>query len=470
MSQQSPTMLQPVRIPLAIVPENRGPTTAKDSKLINCYIETDKEKNLWIYKRPGFVEYSSVTAGVGLGCFNWRGHIYSIVDSTIYKDTLALTPALSSTGASYSFSMILGASPKMVYGDGTYAYATDGTVRGTALNTYANFLTPFLPGIVYLNGASYFFTHGSFVFGSAPNDITTWDPLDAVKSQIEPDFGVALDKQIVYVIAFNQWSTEVFYDAGNAIGSPLGNVQGSKVGFGCAAGMSVQRIEDKLIWMSATRSGTFQIAKMEFLLAKIISTAPVNRLLRGVNVGDNNPPLVYSWQLKLNEHTFYVLTLKDKNLTLVYDLLEDTWCQWTDTDGNYLPFTSSTYIGSGVNLVQHESNGKIYSISDEYTNDDGDMITVDIITPNWDAGMRKNKTLDMLDIIADQQEGSVLQVRNSDDDYQTWTNFEQRSLTDERVYLDNCGTFRKRAYHLRHQSDTAFRIMALEATFDIGVL
>lgn len=467
---QAPTMTQPQRLPLAIVPENRGPTTAKDSKLVNCYIETDKEKNLWLFKRPGFTEYSSVSAGVGLGCFNWNGDVYTIVDSTIYKNSLALEFALLSTGSLYSFSSILGATPKMIYGDGLHGYASDGTARGKPLGTHPNFLTPFVPGIVYLNGASYFMTPESFIFGSAPNDVTVWDPLDVVKAQIEPDNGVALDKQIVYVIAFNEWSTEVFFDAGNAIGSPLGNVQGSKVGYGCASGYSVQRIEDKLLWLSATRSGTVQIAMLQFLLCRIVSTAPIDRLLEKVNVGTGNPPLVYSWQLKLNNHSFYVLTLKSLNLTLVYDLNEDSWCQWTDENGNYLPFTSSTYGPNGVNLVQHESNGKVYSISDTYTNDDGAPITVDIITPNWDAGFRKRKTLQTLDVITDQQPGCDLMIRSSDDDYQTWTDFRTVSLAKPRAFLQNCGTFVKRAYHLRHKADTAFRVQALEATFDVGIL
>lgn len=463
-------MVQPPRIPLAIVPENRGPTTAKDSKLVNCYIETDKQKNVWLFKRPGFVVYSSVTAGTGLGCFNWNGDVYSIIGTTLYKNTLPLTGTVTTAGSLFSWSSNLGATPQLIYGDGITAYGSDGTSVGTALNTYANFLSPFVPGIVYLNGASYFMTPASFIAGSAPNDVTTWDPLDVVKAQIEPDNGVALDKQIVYIIAFNEWSTEVFYDAGNAIGSPLGNVQGSKVGYGCASGNSVQRIEDRLLWLSATRSGTVQVAMLQFLLSRIVSTAPIDRLLEGLDIGSGNPPLVYSWQLKLNNHSFYVLTLKSLNLTLVYDINEDSWCQWTDQNGNYLPFTSSTYGPNGVNLVQHESNGKMYSLSDIYTNDAGSPITVDIITPNWDAGMRKRKTLIMLDVIADQQVGSTLQIRNSDDDYQSWTNFRTVSMAGKRIFLQNCGTFVKRAYHLRHQADTPFRAMALESTFDIGVL
>jgi len=86
-----------------------------------------------------------------------------------------------------------------------------------------------------------------------------------------------------------------------------------------------------------------------------------------------------------------------------------------------------------------------------------------------DVSDRIRLSLEGLDMIADQQPCNLM-IRCSDDDYQTWSNWRTVSLTQPRAFLQNCGTFAKRAYHLRHQADTTFRIMALESTFDIGTL
>jgi len=58
----------------------------------------------------------------------------------------------------------------------------------------------------------------------------------------------------------------------------------------------------------------------------------------------------------------------------------------------------------------------------------------------------------------------------SDDDYQTWSNFREVDLSKNRPMLTNCGTFRRRAYHFRHQSNTPLRIQAVELMIDLGTL
>jgi len=107
-----------------------------------------------------------------------------------------------------------------------------------------------------------------------------------------------------------------------------------------------------------------------------------------------------------------------------------------------------------------------------YTTDNGAMITCDIYTPSFDGGVRRKKTLTKLEIIADQVAGSMLQIRNNDDDYnaKAWTNFRTVDLSSKNPYLLNCGTFYKRALNLRHQSHTKMRLQAAEMQVDLGTL
>jgi hypothetical protein len=361
--------------------------------------------------------------------------------------------------------------------NGAQGYAYDDTAGLSAnLHSLASSYPQYtVKGWAYLNGASYVMQHffgtaitPAVIWGSAINSVTNstdWDPLNFITAQIEPDSGVCMAKQLVYVVALCQWSTEVFFDAGNATGSPLQSIPGSKSSYGCASQDSVQNIEDILIWMSTNRSASYQIVMMERLQTRIISTKAVERLLDNINIS-----LIYSWQLKLNGHRFYVITFVNSNLTLAYDLNENMWSQWTDTNGNYVPICASTYDANGNKVVQHATNGSLYYMDSQYGDDAGSQITAGIITPNFDAGTRRRKQMNMLEVIGDQQVGNYLTIQMSDDDYQTWSQPRRVDMSQERMFLINCGTFRRRAFWIQYNQFGPFRISAMETQFDIGTL
>lgn len=472
MSQtQYPSVAIPPRLPLVVETSNRGASTKFDARLVNCYLETDKQNNLYIYRRPGLADYQTVAADtIGRGTYFWRGVVYSIFADTLYADGVSVGTGLDDTNGVYYFSEILGTTPKLVLGNGkkTYAYDTGSGLSSDLHTIDANYPTETTKGFAYLNGATYVGTSDAKIHGSKVNSVDQpgdWDPLDVIEAQIEPDPGVATNKQLVYAIAFNSWSTEVFFDAGNPSGSPLSPVQGSKASYGCANQDSIQQIDDVLFWVSVNRTASLQVAKMAQLTLKIISTPPIDRLLNDVDYSE-----MYSWQLKIDGHSFYVITFKNSNLTLAYDIVEEEWHQWTDVNGNYFPIVSSTYDADGNRVLQHENNGKLYSASTTTYQDLDQPIQVDIYTPEFDANTRRRKQLNSLVIIADQIEGSILYARCSDNNYQSWSNFRRIDLSQRKPRLTNCGTFEKRAYNFRHRSPTFFRISAVEVQYDVGTL
>lgn len=574
---QIESMVLPPRLPLVVTTANRGRSFTKDSRLVNCFLETNKQGELWVYKRPGTV--TGVTlSGTGRGLNYWRGNVYSIFGNSLFRDGVVVGTLLDTTGGTYRFSAILGATPKMVFGNGkkTYTYGeivtkvtkittdpagpggtlpadeyfyvvtailpggetkksaevsieTTGAVstvtlewtsvsgatgyriyRGLAANTQTTFFdvgvvntftdvgaagtagTPpttgasvlsndlhsidvdfpaeVVKGIVYLDGFIFVMNVQGEIWGSSINSVDQpgdWSAVNFIAAQSEPDNGVYLAKQFVYVIAMGEWSTEVFFNAGNPTGSPLGRVDGSKLSFGCASAESVQEIDDRLFWISSTKSAAVQVSSLDQLNHSIISTDPIDRLLQSSNLSQAN---VSSTQLKIDGHSFYIITLRDINLTLAYDINEDEWQQWTDADSNYFKMMYYTYDATKRHLFQHESDGKIYYSSPAYKNDDGLLITVDIYAPIFDAQTKRRKTLTRMDFVGDQETGSILQVRASDDDFQTWNNFRRVDLSQPDPMLINEGTFTKRAYHFRHRANTPFRMQAVDVQYDIGTL
>lgn len=524
---EAQTVALPKRLPLVIRPENRDESSLKDAKLLNGYLEHDKDKDeYWIFKRPGLSQFATTIAGNGYGVYTWKGAIYRIQGGTIYKNDVALAGAvngsLNTGGGVYQFESCRGVTPRLLFGNGQAAYYTDGTTvtqmtstdtitagafligntytiavvgttdftligasantpgvvfvatgpgTGTGTATCASqFPIPAVKGWGYLDGSIYAMNADGAIFGTATtlNDPTNWtDPLNKIFKQIEPDGGVVLAKQLVYIIAIGEWETEVFYDAANASGSPLSPVQGAKINYGSINQDSLQEMDGNLYWLAVNRSSAIQALMLENLKPTIISTKPVERLL-----GEADASAVYSWHAKYEGHRFYGVTLKNENLTLVYDYAEQMWAQWTDKDGNYYPIVSSTYSAGFGRIFQHETNGKLYSIDSEFTSDDGDMITVDIITPNFDGGTRREKTLKVERFIGDQTVGSKLQVRVNDSDYAAdkWSEFREVDMSKDDPMLTDCGSFRRRATHIRHQCNTRLRLQAVELQMDLGVL
>lgn len=477
MNQQSPTGSQaqtvafPKRLPLVARPSNRDETTSKDAKLVNCFVEKseDKDGEYHIYQRIGLLFSTQPPGGAatGAGIYNWNGDIYTVFGTIFYKNGVN-TGTVDGTGGVYRFKECLGGTPRLQLGNGVKAYNYDAGA-GLVLINDPDFPAAFVKGWSYLDGTTYVMTSTARIQGSGLNDTINWDPLNVIVAQIEPDPGVAMAKQMAYSVALKGWTTEIFYDAANASGSPLGTVPGARINYGCYSADSVRDIDNKLIWLGVTRETSPQVILMEKLSADVVSTKPVERLLKGADW-----TTTYSFVFKNDGHSFYVLTSKNSNLTLVYDLTEHMWHQWTDKSGNYFPFVGAAYSPTLGLLLQHETNGKLYLGNSSYANDDGDTITVDIYTPNFDGGTRREKNMAVFEVIADQQVGSEMLVRTNDFDYDStkWTEFRTIDLSVPRPQVTDNGSFSRRVHHFRHQKPIVRmpRIVGIDMQIDLGTL
>lgn len=466
----------PRRLPLVITPSNRDDSTAKDAKLVNAYMETvdsldsggKPTKETWIYKRPGIGNSSTISAGAaGRGVFNWKGNIYSIFGDTVYKDGVAVAGTVNTTKGVYKWSQCLGSTQKLVMGNGVKAYCYD-SGAGLVNVTDADFPSAFVKGWCYLDGTMYVGRADAAIQGSDLNAPTSWDPLNVLIAQVEPDGGIAVAKQLVYCVMLKEWSVEVFYDAANATGSPLGRVQGAKVNIGCAHEDSVQDLDGALLWLAKGNQAGLSVWMMDNLKAAKVSTKAIDKLIK-----DADLTTVYSWVYKGDGHRMYVLTIVNTNLTLVYDIDEQMWSQWTDSSGNYLPIVAATFNSSTYqHIVQHATNGKLYNFDLDYTTDDGSVIITDIVTPNWDGGTDKGKYVARLTLIGDCVEGSEVEVRHNDHDYHPdkWSQFRKLDMRRPGPFLEDMGTFKRRAHHFRHRRATAMRIQAVEMQIDICLI
>jgi len=125
---------------------------------------------------------------------------------------------------------------------------------------------------------------------------------------------------------------------------------------------------------------------------------------------------------------------------------------------------------SGKVTLQHKSNGKLYTLDPTVGTDDGTVITTEIYTTKFDFETMNLKSMQSLNIISDLLDsGYTIQVRWSDDDYLTWSSGRSIDLTDGFPATQQLGSFRRRAFRIRHADNKPLRLEALEVTYDTGI-
>lgn len=469
------------RIPLHVPAGNREASVLKDARLVNCWVEKDSAGRVWVQKRPALVRHSNVVEGgaAGHGIFYWDGFIYAVFGTTLYRlgTPNVAVGTVNQNGVTYSFTATLGATHKLFFHNMEHAYVYDGaTISGI---TDPNFPLNISPGILgfgaaYLDGVVYVVRQtGAAIFGSDSsgtnlNDPTTWPADNVIVAQIEPDDARFIAKHLTYLIVGKQWTTEVFHDAGNPTGSPLAPDQGIKMNFGNTVPWSVQDMGGDLIWIATTREGSVSVVHLTNLRATIVSTPAIERRLEAMfSAGTYLPCNV--WGGKVAGHRLYAITTT--STTFVYDLTVGLWYEWLGADGKPFPIVSSTYDGGFQRiLLQNATDGDVYSLDLSTYQDDNGVFDVDIYTPNWDGETRTRKHMNRLELVGDQVPGDACYIAVSDDDYQTWSDYRTIDRGVERQLLFNCGTFRRRAFHIHHSSNNPFRVLALEASVAPGSL
>jgi hypothetical protein len=268
---------------------------------------TDADYPGWSSVTPTSITRSGSTATVTLpSAVNWQSGSSVIVAGaaqTEYNGTVVIT-VTDSTHFEYTVT-------------GTPATPATGTITIKGGRTT-------VPGVVYLDGYFFVMDSNGVIYNSGLNDPLSWDALDFITAAIEPGAGVAITKSQNYVVAMKEWSTEFFYNAGNATGSPLSPVLSAFTLVGCASGETVASLDETVYWVSKAKQRGPSVYRMKELQQEHVSTPDVERILAADGLTD-----CYAYGVKVAGHSFYVLGLRTIGVTLAFDATSGTWAQWT---------------------------------------------------------------------------------------------------------------------------------------------
>lgn len=345
--------------------------------------------------------------------------------------------------------------------------APESTVATATAAMSSTITGPYAYGMEYLDGYCYLMKTNGRIHNSALEDPTTWGANDYISSESDPDAGVAIVKQLNYLVAFNKLSTDFFYNAGNATGSPLSANKQAKLEIGCANGASVAKADMTAIWVGQSKTQGRSVYMFAGLSPQKVSTRYIDKYL-------NRDAMItcYSYVLKVAGHTLYFLTLPDSNITFVYDLDEQVWYQWTSQSGAVETYFRGIYYTGNVEAdpglyLQNNTDGKIYKLSFDYTKDDTEDIYFRAVSGNTDSGSNKRKVVSNVEVIGDKVNGSV-SIRHTSDDYASWSTYRTVNLLNRRPRLFQLGEYRRRAWEVFSSADIPIRLEALEINFSIN--
>lgn len=223
--------------------------------LVNMIPEssTDGEGKPTVYAvtRPGFNTLATVLSAADCVCrgmYVWEktaGTIYYYVvtnrgaTSEVYTSTngtsFTLVNTLPTSATSpVRFTEFIDSTntKKLVMVDGTNGFVFTSNAAGTQIAD-PDFPSPHIPFPVFLNGRLYLAkANTGDIYNSDLNDPAVWTAGNFISTELYPDDIQALVKIDNYILAIGTQSGEYFYDAGNAIGTPLAKYEGATLPFG----------------------------------------------------------------------------------------------------------------------------------------------------------------------------------------------------------------------------------------------
>lgn len=323
-----PNQIQRIHIANRI--STRDGVLCHDAKIVNGWVESPDQEEIFVAKRYGFVN-STTLAGtsIGQGIFGFGVNQFVIFDDIIYRNNVSPI-ALTVTVPDLIF-RFEGAPPASGLTGFIFKSTRDAFFYNTVAFTVTKITDPdypaiTVPGLAWLNGRFFVASANGNIRNSSINDPFTWSALAVINAVADGDSPVAITRLRNYIMVLKEFSTEFFFDAGTAPpASPLNRVDSAFVEVGCAAAESVTNTDTSVFFLGQMkRTRGRKVYKCEGYTPNRISMDFVEKILDGDNLS-NVRAFAYSPQGK----DLYVLNMFNSERTLVFDMELNDWYIWT---------------------------------------------------------------------------------------------------------------------------------------------
>jgi hypothetical protein len=319
---------------------------------------------------PG-LEKIATLAGPGRGLYTSAGgRLFAVSGNKFYEITLTVALEYGTLSTTTGQVCMSDNGIDVLIVDGAKGY-----VFTLATNTFAEITDPdfpqatacaFIDQYLIVNEAG----TGKFWL-SALSDATDWDGLDFATSEGSADLLLTLLADHRELWLFNEKSSEVFFNSGNA-DFPFERLQFLEHGIGAAE--TARKIDNSVFWLEQDENGRGIVFRADAYQPRRVSTFAVETAIAGY--GDISSAVAYTYQDK--GHSFYVLNFPNADTTWVLDISIGLWHErnYTKPGGGYGRHRAQNHaFAGGRHIVDDYENGNLYEMKDSVLTDDGATIT-----------------------------------------------------------------------------------------------
>lgn len=311
--------------------------------------------------------------------------------------------------------------------------------------------------------------------GASPIEL---DPLNYASAEGDPDSIVAVETSNRYLLLFNEKSTEIWTNSGNA-DFPFERVSGGVIEKGCWAKYSVAKNETNVFWLGRDENGQGQVYSMRGMAPSPISTHALEQKIN--TYADPSTAVAYCYSYE--GHSFYVLTFAEA--TWVYDVTTSMWHERASFSSGSLSRERfdclAFYSAENIHVVGDYVSGKVYKLNPDVYTDDGSAISRERWSPHISASgnlMTCHAIRFDLEVgvgINGTTQGSdpMAMLTWSDDGGNTWSSERTASIGKigeykKRVIFRRLGCYRQRLYKLRFTDPVNITVLSADIDIEVG--
>lgn len=450
---------------------------ADAQRSLNVYLETDATSDrapLALYGRPGLTLEATVGSGPQRKSIVMGNDAYVVSGNEVYRVDTAFTATLLGT-------ILTSSGPVSMTHNGTEVLILDGV--GGWLATYpalAQITDPDFPNgvtqCVCVDG--YFLVAGDgtdqIYCNETPRAGAAWSGTDFASAEGAPDNTIALIDNHREVWPMGSRSAEVWNDTGNP-DFPFERITNVFIERGIAAPFSLAKLDSTIYWLGRDENGSGVVFKAEGYTPVRISTHAVEKAISGYVQSD-----AQAFCFQMEGHSFYVLTFPSSDWTWVYDIATQQWFEWVWRDpsvntlhrwrpNSYMYFNDQHIVGDW-------ENGKLYSLSPDVYQDNGDpMLCLRTCQTQNAEGKRlfyRSMQVDM-ETGTGGLSGGTLMLRYSNDGGHTWSGIKEKAVGSSGEYgararFGPSGSARNRVWELSRTDNFKFAVFGAFAEVEVG--
>jgi len=492
------TTVSSARFPIVGSLTNRNPNAAiadtKDQLFDNCFPEVvqnplTNKSEIWLNKRQGTTASSDVQASAtaSFGAVVWTANsaavapgLFSYLKSSGAAMMIFNTAGTQIGGDIANTNQCMSLEETDVSGTGnlTAALLDNGTSaveawffpEGGAWTqiTDAQFPSSVTPAHAHMDGYMFVMTEGGQLWNSDLNSLSAWTAATFISANSFADNGVGCARYRNLIVGFGDYSTEFFYNAGNATGSVLSRVENATLRVGAirhttGRGTAIKSIGNTVYWIGINAdTGAKGVYRLNGMQAEKVSNAAVDKLVGNGVIRS----ILGSFSLLGFTHIAF-----GAGTTSSVCYCQDTNFWWYLTPAGSLNVSamisaadSSAYAKSYFSTV---TNAKIYTFdpNSPVWQDNASAYTMTARTDNMDMGTHKRKFWKSVAILGDTESSGQVNIAHADDDFVSFTTDRALTTNDRLLRL---GSSRRRSWRITHNANAPCRLQAIEIEYEVG--